>query len=134
MADYIDHINQAEHNEEFCRLILKQLPNYWDWLITASFYAAIHYIEADFSQDPTIRHTEQCTPEDVSIHTQRERLVGNKYSKDCFKAYRKLRQFSRDVRYLALRNTGIGTDYHSKSDALKCLNEYLVLIKQETNN
>jgi len=135
MADYIDHIRQAEHNEALGELLVAN-PQFRDWLITVAFYAAIHYVEADFTKDSSIQHTERSKPKDVSAHVWREQLVEQRYSKDCFKSYRKLREASQDVRYLvrAIRRgqTGIAPAYYSQEDAERFFRHHLEVVKADT--
>lgn len=42
-----EHINQAQHNEEFLKAIEDKFPDYFfDWKITVIFYIALHYLKA----------------------------------------------------------------------------------------
>jgi hypothetical protein len=134
MADYLDHIHQAEHNENFGKLLLAQHAPYYDWLITVSFYAAIHYVEAAFNQDSNIKHTETCTPEGVSVHNHRQELVRQKYGKECWKSYRKLREASEDVRYLVVGQIGQATQYYKFKDAENFFKNHLAVVKRATGN
>lgn len=137
MADYLDHIHQAEHNEKFGEHLLSQLPQFRDWLITVSFYAAIHYVEASFAQKPDIGHTETRAPEEVSQHQFRQEMVRREFGNECWKSYRKLRDASRNVRYLVLGlkgKPGIATDYYNLGDAGNFFRNDLRVVKRATGN
>ena len=90
MADYLDHIRQAEHNEALAKIILDEHPTYHDWSITVSFYAAIHFVEAGFAQDSKIGHSETSKPRGKEPHQHREDLVKDKYGNECWRYYRKV--------------------------------------------
>jgi hypothetical protein len=135
MADYYDHIRQAEHNEALGEILATQLQRYRDWLITVSFYAAIHYVEADFAEDPVIKHSETSKWEGETPHDCRQRLVKRKYGRDCWKSYRKLREASRDVRYLARaipprRKPGTALDYYTQQDAEYFFRHHLKVVRE----
>lgn len=138
MADFVDHIEQAEHNEALGELLSTSpaLHKYRDWLITVSFYAAIHYVEADFATDRNIGHSETSKPPDITPHDHREDLVRKRYGQNCWKSYKKLREASRDVRYLtraiSKRQPGKATDYYSQSDAENFFRHHLKIIKEAT--
>jgi len=133
VADFLDHIKQAEHNEELAELLLRQHSQFLDWIITVSFYAAIHYVEAGFNQDPNIRHTETCKGIGGTLHDRRQKLVSNKYGRECWKHYRNLRNASHNVRYLLGGKVGTATDYYKVADAANFLKNDLQVIKQYVN-
>lgn len=43
MPSKVDHSAKAGHNESF---VSKLGEPYWDWAISGTFYAALHYVEA----------------------------------------------------------------------------------------
>jgi hypothetical protein len=43
------HLAQAQHNAELARLLAQDMV-YKDWIITITFYAALHYVEALFAR------------------------------------------------------------------------------------
>lgn len=129
MADYIDHLHQAEHNENFARSLINGNSEFYDWSITAIFYSAVHYVEAVFNQDPKIRHTEtSCRGKDP--HVFREEMVLQKYGKACRNHYRKLRTASQIVRYLVVNDPRSGVDFYRPEDAANFLNTNLQAIKK----
>jgi hypothetical protein len=133
MADYLDHIRQAEHNTSLAQIILDEHPGYYDWLITVSFYAAIHFVEAGFAQDPQIGHSETCKPPGKEMHQHREDLVRVKYGNECWKHYKKLRTASHTARYLVTMRPGLATDYYSLNDAKSFFNTDLSEIRRLTS-
>lgn len=133
MADYLQHLEQAEHNESLCKLLATQHESYRDWLITISFYAAIHYVEAGFAQDRSIGHSEKHKREQESEHTCRQRLVRQKYDKACWLKYKLLREASHNVRYLGKAKTnplGTAVTYYTRQQALDFYRVHLDFIKK----
>jgi hypothetical protein len=130
MADFLDHIHQAEHNEALGEILATQLPNYRDWLITVSFYAAIHYVEADFARDPDIGHSVASQRENETPHDCRKRLVRRKYSRECWKSYRELYEASHNVRYLACARPGRAIDYYTRQDTERFFRHHLRVVRE----
>jgi hypothetical protein len=132
MADLVDHIAQAKHNFECASKFLID-TQCRDWAITAAFYAAVHFAEAGFTTTD-IGHSETGRPQNEDPHAYRQRQVLNKYGDDCFKSYRKLREASYNVRYLALwsdNRPGTGLDYYSQADATRLVTVELPAIRQK---
>lgn len=48
MPSKAEHISKAEHNENFATTLNSDgsYPDYRDWVVTAYFYSAVHYVEA----------------------------------------------------------------------------------------
>ena len=106
MPSYQAHLSQAQHNERLLTELKASLA-YKDWLVTVAFYTAIHYIEANFFNNPNIIHTEITIPTDRqgkwqhSPHVQREKLLTQyKYPQYVWKGLRSLRNESSIARYL----------------------------------
>ncbi len=55
MSSYRAHLRQAQHNEELIQLLGPDSREFPDWVITATFYSALHYLEAGFSNDTSIQ-------------------------------------------------------------------------------
>jgi len=113
-------LRQAEHNQEFAKsLDQQQNLKFWDWLITAAFYAAVHYVEAFFFTVNAIGHTEKAHSQNP--HKFRQHNVKEYLGIDCWKSYRKLQDASYNVRYLALATSkhklGTATSYYKRKDA-----------------
>lgn len=105
MASIQVHIAQANHNENLATELANNLLQYRDWIITVSFYAAIHYVEAKLYQIPNVLHTDTSIPmhadgrSQYGFHGWRKFLI-NKHFHAAFKSFRKLDEASRIVRYL----------------------------------
>jgi len=131
MADLIDHIKQAKHNAACAAKLLGEKV-YRDWAITATFYAAIHFAEAGFAATD-VGHSENKGSQAESPHDVREELIRDNFGNVCWRSYRKLREASRNVRYLPNWQTKTGTalDYYQHADAERFLNTELPRIKEE---
>lgn len=47
MSSQAEHVAKAEHNESF----LDEIGNpFFDWVVTGSFYTALHYVDAYFAK------------------------------------------------------------------------------------
>jgi hypothetical protein len=136
MADYLDHIKQAEHNEALCEILLanQSYHRFRDWIVTVTFYAAIHYVEASFAQDRKIQHSELNKPTGISLHDHREDLVRLKYGDETWRVYKRLREASQLVRYLSLYRIGTGSDYFSLKTAENFFRHDLSVIKTATGH
>jgi len=132
MAHYDDHLAQAQHNEAFASQLMTDLK-YKDWLITVSFYAAIHYVEAEFTKLPGVSHSETSVPPNTSLHAHRENLVRQHFGKPVWQDYRKLHIASNTPRYLTSGwktfISGTGHQYFSDQDAKDFFIHKLAFIK-----
>ncbi len=82
-----EHRAQAEHNEFFVATL--QNP-FWDWAVTATFYAALHYVDAFLM-------TKGIDPE---FHPDRNEYVRNDPTLTKIRSnYRQLQNDSRSARY-----------------------------------
>jgi hypothetical protein len=135
VADFIDHLNQAKHNLECAKSFLK-IRNAHDWAITAAFYSAIHFVEAGFTAINSIEHTEVATPRHMSHHEFRQRTVLQHFGNDCYRNYRKIKEASHNVRYLALHRsqTGISLDYYPPIEASRFVNENVNKVRRDVQN
>jgi hypothetical protein len=94
------HRGKAIHNEDF----VKELDNpYWDWAITASFYAALHYVEGFFARKAPPVHSRNHEIRDDNV--QRDPVLKRIYDE-----YRQLKDDSVAARYDA-RLTLTQADY-----------------------
>ncbi len=129
MANYPNHWRQAQHNEAFAAELAGHDPlPYLDWLITVSFYAAVHYAEALFFFQEGIVHTESACPDQMSQHAFRMRKIREILGKQCWKSYRKLQVSSYNVRYLGLaqeKPADIAVQYYSLQDAKRMYSVHL---------
>lgn len=90
MASTSSHLQQWRHNRS---LIPAVPPSHPDWIVTVTFYTALHAVDALLSADKVPR---------VVDHSARNSVLGNtnKYQK-IWKSYYPLYALSRTVRYLA---------------------------------
>jgi hypothetical protein len=107
MADFQVHLSQAKHNESLANYLVDK--PYYDWVITACFYSAIHYFEARLfamMAEVNNKHSDTSVPLDsegkqkYSIHRWREELVQNHFPQLIWRSYRKLKENSELARYL----------------------------------
>lgn len=144
MADILIHISQAKHNKETAFKLVNE-PPYHDWGITAGFYSAIHYFEAWLFNKPE-KHCETSIPTDsngefkYTAHTWREKII-QRFPRDQFNAFRKLRNASETARYLSFSRLRPGqspnwlptpaTQYFKDTDAKRMIAEDLKLFRRE---
>jgi hypothetical protein len=132
MASLVDHLRQAQHNEALAGDLTSHGGlKYRDWLITISFYAAVHYVEAFFTTLPAIGHTESSCPAGQGRHRFRQDKVREHLNKTAWDSYRKLRNASEDVRYLLSRfgKVGTGPDYYDSNDAERFFRRDLTAVR-----
>jgi len=101
MASLQAHLRQAQHNEKLAQELLTSME-YKDWIITITFYAAIHYVEAAFFQNPKVVHTETGITANYpgGYYGYRSDMILQYYPAEVDMSYRKLYQLSRIARYL----------------------------------
>lgn len=105
MSSYQAHLHQAQHNEGLLSELMASL-SYKDWLVTVAFYSAIHYVEAAFFNDPSIRHTDTSIPTYPdgrwrdSPHIWRMKLLEKHYPEYAWRSFRSLYNESYVARYL----------------------------------
>ncbi len=90
MSSQVEHEEQAQRNETFFQSLDKTVSINREWLVTAAFYAALHWIEAYFDN----QHNFHSKSHDMR-NTAVMRLglpIANKYLK--------LHRASREARYL----------------------------------
>lgn len=90
MGSSHDHIRQWKHNRELLKSIPREYP---DWLVTVTFYVALHAVDALLAHDKVTRVTSHESRNDVLIRTNRYDAIR--------KRYLPLYDLSRTVRYLA---------------------------------
>lgn len=100
MSSYHAHLIQARHNEELIHLLDPGSREFPDWVITATFYSALHYSEAGFNNNSEILHSHSRKLQNESIHYTRQRLLRDYYSLRVYQSYRNLYDASMISRYL----------------------------------
>lgn len=127
MAKKKQHLQQALRNSNVKKELGGIKSKYPEWIITLSFYEAIHKIEAVFSIMPSVRHTELQKKSGESASRARWRLVKNNFSRKTLDAYFALEQASKATRYLL---NGY-SDYYSKSAVKELAVDELKVIENE---
>jgi len=87
------HVDKAKHNTEFSSYLLK--TKFKDWLITGSFYVALHYVDAHAAKND-VRF--EYLPGEETMHGIRRKYVRKKLRK-LFSSYERLFQESMNARY-----------------------------------
>lgn len=85
-----EHIKQWQHNRTFISTID---PGFSDWAVTATFYAALHAVDALMKYDKVTRVVSHAARNETLTHTTR-------YAK-IWDLYYPLDDLSRTIRYLA---------------------------------
>lgn len=94
--DRSDYLAKARHNEEFLATIDRD--RYSDWWVTASFYVALHYVNAFVSVS---LKSGFCSHEKIkSILHPEGRFVDLRFPRDTFDDYLQLQNLSRKARYM----------------------------------
>ncbi len=88
-----NHLTQAEHNAKLTSELSAEATDYVDWNITATFYEAVHYVDA---YSATVDHSG--TPPYAS-HKNREVWIQRNLPRSFMTDYRTLKNRSRDARY-----------------------------------
>ncbi len=86
MATEAQHLEQAEHNRRL--MLAVDSAVFPDWVATAAFYAAVHYVAALFARKSHL----------AGSHVRRNNILKTTYP-DVWKWYRSLYDFSRAARY-----------------------------------
>lgn len=134
MGDLLAHIYQAHHNEHCASFLIGNKPEYRDWAITATFYSAVHLVEACFTTESSIQHTETASDrgKGEEKHSYRARKV-RELAKPAYQDYRKLMEASQDVRYLSSQHPLATTsaDYYSHDTVKDMVESVLPRIRQQ---
>lgn len=91
MPGYPQHLAKARTNLDFIKFVSTKSTAFFDWIITAYFYAALHLIEAyfDFSYGTHYRK-----------HGERSRaIISDPALSPIYNHYRKLQTYSETARY-----------------------------------
>ena len=132
MAGQPDHLAQARHNTELAEF-LAQGMKYKDWVITAAFYAAVHYVEAMLYRDHKWHSEKECG-DGRSPHAWRLQCLRELSTPQCWVQYRDLYDASKKVRYLGLwekRGSRTADTYFQEEDVRRFLEQNLPTIRSE---
>src|SRR3972149_7402233 len=84
----LEHLDQAIHNEEFARGILSIKSANCDWVFTACFYSALHFLYYKYAP-PTV----------FSSHVNFESFIMGRVTSDIWSTYKKIKDKSISARY-----------------------------------
>jgi len=97
---YLAHKAQASHNYNFVQSLSPAKPRFPDWVITGSFYMALHCVNAHAAKKGwKWKKYHPRDPSRISPYTQRLRYVENKLGMDFFKKFNRLLQECWNARY-----------------------------------
>lgn len=131
MASQVDHLDQAEHNEEFAKSLTVSTPiPYRDWVEIAAFYSAVHYVEAYYDGVHGKHSEKQQSLSNVrSVHEFRVNMVKKYLSTTAATAYIKLYRTSKMLRYL--ETVGTRGSWLTDDDTKGFVDADLAAVKQE---
>ena len=97
---YLAHKGQALHNHDFAQSLSPTKPQFPDWVITGSFYMALHCVNAYAAKKGwKWKRYPRRAPFKISRHTQTLRYVRQKLGRSIFKDYIRLYQECWNARY-----------------------------------
>jgi len=131
MAAEREHLKQAWHNTILSKELSDQKQvHYRDWIITVSFYAALHFVEAWLSTTEMVSAVRYKNSNNVkkSIHKIRSDLVKNNTDRSTAHSYKQLYTMSMQARYLMNNGAIAAYNYFDNSDAERAVSDYLVNI------
>ncbi len=91
MPEASAHIDKAEHNERLAMAVRGMSPEFLDWVVTAYFYSALHYLEAYLAANPLEKHP--------STHGERQDYMAHAFSRKNYASFRYLKDKSETARY-----------------------------------
>ena len=94
MSSQVEHEEQAQRNETFFQALDKTVSVNREWIVTAAFYVALHWVEAYFDNQYNF-HPKSHDMRNTAV--MRFLSIANEYSK--------LHRASREARYLMHRFT-----------------------------
>lgn len=97
---YQAHKAQASHNYDFVQSLSPAKPQFPDWVITGSFYMALHCVNAHAAKKGfKWKRYPKDSPFKISRHTQALRYIKKKLGMALFKDYFRLFQECWSARY-----------------------------------
>jgi len=96
LHDGKDHKNKAEHDLKTAELLLAE-GDYPDWVITCSFYTALHFVDA-YAHKLGIASFEPRLGEKMTPHSKRIRFVSTNL-RQFFSSYKRLYDRCNQARY-----------------------------------
>jgi len=96
MADYQDHIKQANKNLTILGGINNQFNQNWDWQVTAAYYTAVHLMNGHLAKTANLHYKTHADVKNALFAS----LSPCKVPDDIYTAFVKLENYSRRSRYL----------------------------------
>lgn len=114
-----DHLSQAQHNEEFARGLISLKIPFYDWAITATYYAAVHYI-----------YFKLAPPSILTSHIVLEQEIIKKYpaNSKVWNIYKKLQNKSEIARYYPHLAIHMSNDKGYVNSILKLLDAFKIAL------
>ena len=98
MAQFQEHIEQANRNLRFLQHANQSASEYWDWQVTVGFYVAVHLVNAHLAQKTGLSYrSHEQVNEAINPYNE---LSLTKFSEPDYLAYDKLQGLARRARYL----------------------------------
>lgn len=96
MANFDDHIRQANHNLQFLECINKNCNQHYDWQVTVCFYTALHLVNAHLATQSLQYRKHKDVKDALNPYSHSPvKLPEQEYT-----AYATLQSLSRRARYL----------------------------------
>lgn len=119
MPSPAEHSEQAKSNEELAKN-LRDGPSHYDWAITVTFYAALHYLEA-YLVKQHVNVLEEAEKAKMGVHNCRNLLVQEMLERTQAGRYLSLHQQSERARYFSSKTAmavqGIPAQYFDQQMA-----------------
>jgi uncharacterized protein (UPF0332 family) len=101
LANFVEHIRQANSNLEFLEAVNKTQNSKYDWQVTAAYYSAVHLINSHLSIFDLHFRTHDQTKDALNPFKQ---VSVTKVPEEIYLAYLKMEGLSRRARYLCHDN------------------------------
>lgn len=109
MPHFNAHIEQAQRNLQFLKIINEQAPTYIDWQVTTCFYAALHLINAHIAKAGNMQFRNHSAVKNAISPSGN--FGGLKLPEEEYACYESLFSLSRRARYLINDKDGnLGSD------------------------
>jgi len=96
MANYQAHIAQAKKNLAILSEINKKIPDSWDWQVTATYYIAVHLVNAHLAKTVNMHYSSHEKVKNALFNV----MSPAKIDETAYLDYVKLEILSRRARYL----------------------------------
>lgn len=100
MPLFEEHIAQAKRNLEFLSQSSINVPSYWDWQVTITFYVSVHLVNAHLASKGHFYKTHKEVETIINPFDKNSVVNGLALNEDSYAAYKTLSNLSRISRYL----------------------------------